>query len=335
ADEDDGKIDIDIVEARFDLLHRDVDGAGNMAGSEFGAGTHIHKQGHARRAISQLRDRYGGIQSSSYIREERWSSEKDSGVCHASDWCGISTYCDFSSLCRSHSINICSFGLSKAMSRWRMLRPLTKWQTSSARFLAWSPARSRDCVMKIICRLAWGATFSGFSMCRKKMILRNRSISASARSTSIAFLTSRWEKDWPTSDSIFSRTVAIWVKSRASCESIRPPTAWALLAKLKSRSPMRSSPIMTFIHPSSCRVSASGTRVMQAVTPESTSRSMASSSFSHSRIAFRRDMDPVAMPSAAMAAASRASSHASTVRCTRPECEGSGKGVFTLAVLIG
>src|SRR5208282_4135312 len=50
--------------------------------------------------------------------------------------CWTRTYCDFSSLCRSQSINICSFGLSYAMSRWRMLRPLTKWQTSSARFLA-------------------------------------------------------------------------------------------------------------------------------------------------------------------------------------------------------
>jgi hypothetical protein len=46
-------------------------------------------------------------------------------------------------------------------------------------------------------------------------------------------------------------------------------------------------------------------------------------------------MDPVAMPSAAMAAASRASSQASTVRRTKPEYEGSGGGVFTLAVLIG
>jgi hypothetical protein len=42
----------------------------------------------------------------------------------------------------------------------------------------------------------------------------------------------------------------------------------------------------------------------------------------------------VAIPSAAIAAASRASSQASTVRFTKTECEGSGKGVFTLAVLI-
>src|SRR5580658_2454188 len=52
-------------------------------------------------------------------------------------------------------------------------------------------------------------------------------------------------------------------------------------------------------------------------------------------MAFRRDIDPVAIPSAAMAAASRASSQASTVRRTKPECDGSGAGVFTLAVLIG
>src|SRR5437899_3995081 len=150
----------------------------------------------------------------------------------------------------------------------------------------------------------------------------------------MAFLTSFWDNDWPTSASIFSRTVAIWVKSRASCESRRSFAACALVAKLKSKSPMRSSPIITFMHASNCRVSASGTRVMVEVTPESTSMSMASSSFSHCRMSFSRDMDPVAIPSAAIAAASRASSHASTVRCTKTECEGPGEGVFTLAVLI-
>ena len=46
-------------------------------------------------------------------------------------------------------------------------------------------------------------------------------------------------------------------------------------------------------------------------------------------------MDPVAIPSAAIAAASRASSQACTVRCIKSECEGSGGGVFALAVLIG
>ena len=97
---------------------------------------------------------------------------------------------------------------------------------------------------------------------------------------------------------------------------------------------MRSSPIMTFMQASSCRVSASGTWVMVAVTPESTSRSMASSSFSHCRMSFKRDIDPVAIPSAAMAAASRANSQASTVRRTSTECDGSGEDVFTLAVLI-
>jgi hypothetical protein len=49
-------------------------------------------------------------------------------------------------------------------------------------------------------------------------------------------------------------------------------------------------------------------------------------------MALRRDIDPVAIPSAAMAAAWRANSQASTVRCTKPECDGSG--VLTLAVLI-
>ncbi|SRR5581483_951962 len=46
------------------------------------------------------------------------------------------------------SAHICSKGLSELRSRWRTLRPVTRWTTSSAMFLAWSPARSRLWVMK-------------------------------------------------------------------------------------------------------------------------------------------------------------------------------------------
>ena len=47
--------------------------------------------------------------------------------------------------------------------------------------------------------------FSGFSMWRRKIRLRRRSISASARRTSTALPTSRWENASPQSVSIFSR----------------------------------------------------------------------------------------------------------------------------------
>jgi len=66
ADEDDGKIAIEIVEARFNLVHRDVDSTGDMAGSELGAGTHVNEQGWGGWVTSQLRYGYGGIHISSY-----------------------------------------------------------------------------------------------------------------------------------------------------------------------------------------------------------------------------------------------------------------------------
>ena len=64
--------------------------------------------------------------------------------------------------------------------------------------------------------------FPGFSMWRRKMRLRRRSISASARRTSMALPISRSEKASPQSVSIFSSMVAIWVRSRVSSESMRP-----------------------------------------------------------------------------------------------------------------
>jgi len=184
---------------------------------------------------------------------------------------------------------------------------------------------------EITCRLEWCATFSGFSMWRRKMRFRKRP-SRHRRAVLQCFLTSFWE----TIDrhpQHFLRTVAIWVKSRASCESRWPLAACALVAKLSSRSPMRSSPIMSFIHASNCRVSPSGTRVIVEVTPNPLPRR------SHrvlSRTAGWRSGGTSIRGNAlaAMAAASRASSQASTVRRTRNECEGSGGGVFTLAALI-
>ena len=79
ADEDKGKIETEIVEAPFDLLHRNVDRAGDVSGSKFGAGTHVHEQGVCGWLISQLRDGYGGVQSPSSTREERGFRQKDSG----------------------------------------------------------------------------------------------------------------------------------------------------------------------------------------------------------------------------------------------------------------
>ena len=104
-----------------------------------------------------------------------------------------------------------------------------------------------------------------------------------------------------------------------SCGSIRGPADCALLAKLSSRSPMRSRLIMNFMQASSSRASVPVTCVMASVTPSSISRSRVSSSFSRSRMVLSRGEEPVAMPSAAAAAASLATAHASMVRFTRCE----------------
>ncbi len=58
TDENDGKIEIgaEIVEPRFDLIHRNVDRAGNVAGGKFRARTHIHEQRRSGLTISQLSD---------------------------------------------------------------------------------------------------------------------------------------------------------------------------------------------------------------------------------------------------------------------------------------
>src|ERR1700728_442232 len=116
----------------------------------------------------------------------------------------------------------------------------------------------------------------------------------------------------PQSVNIFSSRVAIWVRSRVSSESMRPLTDWALLAKLSSRSPMRSTAIITFMQASSSRASAGPTSVMAVVTPLSISISRVSSSRSRCRSEFSNAVEPVAMPSAAAPAASWAQRHGST-----------------------
>ena len=67
ADQNRGKIETEVVEARFDLVQRNVDRARDVAGSEFAAGTHVHEQGRGGWVISQFRDADRGTQVSSYI----------------------------------------------------------------------------------------------------------------------------------------------------------------------------------------------------------------------------------------------------------------------------
>ena len=82
---------------------------------------------------------------------------------------------------------------------------------------------------------------------------------------------------------------------------------------------MRSRLIMNFMHASNSRASVPLTCVMATVTPSSISRSSVSSSFSRSRIVLRSGEDPVAIPSAAAAAAFLATAHASIVLLTKCE----------------
>ena len=157
--------------------------------------------------------------------------------------------------------------------------------------------------------------------------LRRRSISASARNTASARLRSRWRKASCTSPSIFSSREAISVRSRMSCSSTRLPTAEARLLQLSSRSPMRSRPIMNFRQASSPLAFSSVTFVMTEVTPWSISRSRVSSSFSRWRTPSNKEVTPVAMPSATMPAAIRATWQACSVCSSRCAHISSGLGM--------
>lgn len=79
ADENNGKIEVEIVKAAFDLIHRNVDGARDVAGSEFRTGTHVYELGWGGWVASELRHGYGRAQNSLLRREEREFWEKDSG----------------------------------------------------------------------------------------------------------------------------------------------------------------------------------------------------------------------------------------------------------------
>ena len=83
---------------------------------------------------------------------------------------------------------------------------------------------------------------------------------------------------------------------------------------------------------SSSRACVSVTWVMAEVTPASISISRLSSSLSRSRSVLRRGDEPVAMPAAAVPAASFATRQASMVRVTK--CEYDGSGVLIVAVLM-
>ncbi len=63
ADQDDGEIYGEIVEARLNLIHRDIDRAGDVAGGEFGAGAHVHEQSGSGWASLQFGYGYGGAQN--------------------------------------------------------------------------------------------------------------------------------------------------------------------------------------------------------------------------------------------------------------------------------
>src|SRR5215471_1995333 len=67
ADQDDWLGGSEIVEARLDLVHRDVYGAGNVGGGEFGRGADVDELGVGATA-SQVRDGDGWGQSSSYLK---------------------------------------------------------------------------------------------------------------------------------------------------------------------------------------------------------------------------------------------------------------------------
>src|SRR6266566_66673 len=114
-----------------------------------------------------------------------------------------------------------------------------------------------------------------------------------------------------------AQAVDFRVRSRVSCGSRRPPAAWALLAKLSRRSPMRSRLIMNFMQASNSRASDSVTWAIIRVTPASISLSRQSSSLSRSRRVLSSGEEAVAMPSAAVAAAFWATWKASMVRLTR------------------
>src|SRR6266481_3527503 len=104
--------------------------------------------------------------------------EQYAGSCSAACWKRCGCYrLDWPCLA-SQSRNSCSKGLSLSRMRCRSVWPVARWQSSSAMFFTWSPARSIAVAMASTCRLSCPRNAEVSSVCRTTRRLRMRSISS-------------------------------------------------------------------------------------------------------------------------------------------------------------